>query len=174
MSAGPSQTRTPRGVAGARIPVAGPPVPAAAPPDLHEDAVPDPWWSPEWLKGWTASVSLHAMLLVVLAFWYFVPTRNNPLAFDSRLAGSPNGVPDGNTLTGGLNTPLPMPPAPLAADEVSITPAPLTHLDLDPIEPESIARRNKAPTRAAGGRTTTRARGMAMDSAWPGSRKAAS
>ena len=35
-----------------------------------------------------------------------------PAAFDSRLAGSPNGVPEGELLTGGLNTPLPMPPRP--------------------------------------------------------------
>ena len=32
-----------------------------------------------------------------------------PIRFDGRLAGSPHGVPEGLTLTGGLNTPLPMP-----------------------------------------------------------------
>jgi hypothetical protein len=44
-----------------------------------------------------------------------------------------------------------MPDAPLAPDEVSIMPAPLTHLDLDPIEPQVTARRTKAPS-AGGGR----------------------
>jgi len=94
---------------------------------------------------------MHSALLLVLAFWYFIPEGDRAIAFDSRLAGSPNGVPNGETLTGGLNTPLPMPSAPLAPDEVSITPAPLTHLDLDPLEPQAIARRNKAPS-AGGGR----------------------
>ena len=58
-------------------------------------------------------MTLHAVLLVVLACWYFAPRSNGPITFDSRLAGSPKGVPEGEMLTGGLNTPLPMPAAPL-------------------------------------------------------------
>ena len=45
------------------------------------------------MKSWAGSVALHAMLLVILAFWYFAPALNGPVTFDSRLAGSPNGVP---------------------------------------------------------------------------------
>jgi hypothetical protein len=131
--------------------VAGPPPASAPPPDLAQDiASPEPWWTPESLKGWAASCGLHAVLLVVLALCYFAPDANRPLAFDSRLAGSPNGVPGGDQLTGGLNTPLPMPPAPLAADEMMITPAPLTRLDLEPIQPELTARINKAPSGGGG------------------------
>lgn len=148
MSASPSPTRTNRPAAVQHVPVAGPPAP---PPDpIAEETPPEPWWTPESLQGWAASFGLHAALLVVLAFWYFVPDANRPLAFDSRLAGSLNGVPEGNTLTGGLNTPLPMPPAPLMADETPIMPAPLTHLDLDPIRPEAMARKNRAPSGGGG------------------------
>ncbi len=116
-----------------------------------EAAAPEPWWTPESLKGWAASFALHSALLLVLAFWYFIPAQDRAIAFDSRLAGSPHGVPNGETLTGGLNTPLPMPDAPLAPDEWRITPSPLTRPDLDPIEPQPAARRNKAPS-AGGGR----------------------
>ncbi len=149
MSASPSPIRT---TPGARVAVAGPPRPSPAPPvKLEEPVEAEPWWSPEWLKGWAASLAMHIALLVVLGLWYFVPSKNGAIAFDSRLAGSPNGVPDGDTLSGGLNTPLPMPSAPLAADEVSVMPAPLTQLDLNPLEPLSIARRNGPPS-AGGGR----------------------
>jgi hypothetical protein len=149
MSASPSPIRT--GPA-ARVAVAGPPRPSPAPPVPLEEAIEEePWWSPEWLKGWAASFAMHTALLVGLGLCYFVPSKNGPIAFDSRLAGSSNGVLGGETLTGGLNTPLPMPQAPLAPDEVSVMPAPLTQLDLDPLEPEAIARR-KGPPSAGGGK----------------------
>ena len=149
MSASPSPMRT---APGARVVVAGPPRPAALPPTpLEEPIEAEPWWSPQWLKGWAGSLVLHSTLLLVLGLCYIIPSPNRPIAFDSRLAGSPNGVLGGDTLTGGLNTPLPMPPAPLAPDEVNVMPAPLTRLDLDPIEPEAIARR-KGPPSAGGGR----------------------
>ena len=80
-----------------------------------------------------------------------MPDPNRPLAFDSRLAGSRNGVANGETLTGGLNTPLPMPEEPLTAGETTLLSEPLSHLDLDPIQPEAFGRRNKSPS-AGGGR----------------------
>ena len=151
MSTSPSPIRTARPPAGSRVPVAGPPAPAPATPSPADaDPPPEPWWTPESLKGWGASFGLHAALLLILAFCVFAPDVKNPLAFDSRLAGSPNGVPGGDTLTGGLNTPLPMPPAPLTADETAVIPAPLTQLDLEPLQPEAIARRNKAPSGGGG------------------------
>ena len=52
---------------------------------------------------------LHGLLLLTLALWYFAPPSRRPIHFDSRLAGSPKGVPEGLTLTGGMNTPLAMP-----------------------------------------------------------------
>ena len=55
------------------------------------------------------SVTLHAILLLTLGLWYFAPPIRRAIAFDSRLAGSPHGVPEGFDLTGGMNTPLPMP-----------------------------------------------------------------
>jgi hypothetical protein len=97
-----------------------------------------------------ASFGLHGALLLVLAFWYFVPDVRRPPAFDSQLAGSPNGVIGAEQLTGGLNTPLPMPAAPPAPEETPILSAPLTQLDLDPIKPEALARRDKAPSGGGG------------------------
>ena len=69
-----------------------------------------PVWTPAALKGWAGSVMLHAILLLTLASGTS-PRRSEPRrsAFDSRLAGSPHGVPEGLDLTGALNTPLPMP-----------------------------------------------------------------
>jgi hypothetical protein len=52
---------------------------------------------------------LHAILLLTLGLWYFAPPIRRAIAFDSRMAGSPHGVPEGFDLTGGMNTPLPMP-----------------------------------------------------------------
>jgi hypothetical protein len=149
MSASPSRIRSTPGQAIPNVPVAGPP---QLPPRLvpEESAAAEPWWTPESLKGWGASVAMHVVILVLLGLWYFVPDPNPPLAFDTRLAGSPNGVPDGDELTGGLNTPLDMPPAPLSSDEIPIIAAPLEQLDLKPLEPEAIAQRNRAASAGAG------------------------
>ncbi len=149
MSASPARSRTTAGQASPRAPVAGPP-PVSGPVTLVEPATAEPWWTPESLKGWGASVAAHIVILVLLGLWYFVPDPNPPLAFDTRLAGSPNGVPDGDTMTGGLNSPLDMPPAPLSADEIPIVSAPLEKLDLKPLESEAFARRNRAPSVGAG------------------------
>jgi hypothetical protein len=48
-------------------------------------------------------------LLFTLALWYFAPPLRRAIQFDSRLAGSPKGVAEGLTLTGGMNTTLAMP-----------------------------------------------------------------
>ena len=103
-------------------------MPVARPPDRPQAVAtpvePEPplewdWWTPEAMKGWAGSVALHVLLLLVLACWYFSPPLHNIVTFDSRLAGSPNGVPEGEMFTGGLNTPLPMPVAPLADNELA-------------------------------------------------------
>lgn len=135
----------------ARSPAAGAaasrdPLPALIPPDLPVE----PWWTPESLKGWASSIAMHCVLLICMGLWYIMPSQNGPPAFDSRLAGSPNGVPDGDTLAGGLNTPLPMPEAPIAADGPTLTSAPLEQLDLSTIQPASVARSGKSS--AGGGR----------------------
>ena len=153
MSASTSSVRPARDRAGATIPVAGPPpgppatVPAAIvelPADLW------PWWTPEVLKGWAGSVALHALLLIILGCWYFAPRDDGPIAFDSRLAGSPNGVPGAESLTGGLNTPLPMPVAPPEAAEQALDSPLLTQLELTPLEPDLRFRRNKTPSAGGG------------------------
>ena len=151
MSASPSPVRTVRNPSGATVPIAGPPPEPAA-----TDAIPEippgqvPWWTPEAIKGWAGSVSLHAVFLLILGCWYFAPRTDRPIAFDSRLAGSPNGVPEGDTLTGGLNTPLPIPMAPPLESGATLISAPLTQMDTIPLEPDLRFRSNKTPSAGGG------------------------
>lgn len=152
MSASPSPIRSPRPAAAPIVPTAGPPTlepsTVPVPPDLPVE--PEPWWTPESLKGWAASFGIHVVLLVALAFCYFAPTVKHPAAFDSRLAGSTDGLEEGQELAGGINTPLPMPTAPTAADESPLLSPTIEKLDMPPIEPQAIARRNKAPAGGGG------------------------
>ena len=175
MSASPSQARVARISSASTIPVAGPPGPRAIAtvPEIEIPPLELPWWTPEAIKGWAGSVSLHAVLLLILGFWYFAPRTDGPIAFDSRLAGSPRGVPEGETLTGGLNTPLPMPLAAIDDKEMSLVSAPLTQMDTIPLVPTSASARTRTRAPAAATRTTTRAPATATDSAWPGSARVA-
>ena len=152
MSANPPQARVGPQPVGSTIPIAGPPPrpTISAIPTTEEMSIIVPWWTPESIKGWAGSVSLHALFLLILGFWYFAPSNRGPIAFDSRLAGSPNGVPDGDTLSGGLNTPLPMPLAPIDEKEMSLVPAPLTQMDTIPLEADLRFRTNKKPSAGGG------------------------
>jgi hypothetical protein len=89
------------------------------------------------------------VFLLILASWYFAPSMKGPRVFDSRLAGSLRGVPEGEMLTGGLNTPLPMPAAPLAEAEAGLSAPTLSQLELTSLEPE--LRFRDASTASAGG-----------------------
>src|SRR5690349_18298703 len=151
MSASPSSVRAARDRAAATIPVAGPPGPPPAAPAAVVEVPADlwPWWTPEVLKGWAGSLTLHVLFLIILGCWYFAPRDDAPIAFDSRLAGSPNCVPGAESLTGGLNTPMSMPVAPPEAAEPALDSPLLTQLELVPLEPDLRFRRNKTP--GAGG-----------------------
>ncbi|MFI5455129.1 MAG: YfaP family protein [Isosphaerales bacterium] len=151
MSASPTQVRSAK-AAGLQVPIAR--LPERPAPALPVD-VPGPppewdWRDAEILKSWAGSVTMHAILLVILAFWYFAPRLNEPVKFDSRLAGSPNGVIEGETLTGGLNTPLPMPAPPLVDTELAADSLSLAQLELKTIEPEIRFRTAKKPTGGGG------------------------
>ena len=119
------------------------PVVPEAPPEWD-------WWTPEAMKGWAGSVALHVVLLLILACWYFSPPLHNFVTFDSRLAGSPNGVPEGEMFTGGLNTPLPMPVAPLADNALAAESPSLAQLELTPLEPNVMSRGAKNPSGGGG------------------------
>ncbi len=58
-------------------------------------------WHPRTVSGWAGSLALHTLLLMLLAFWYFAPRSVQPLEFESRTAGSPDGRLDGDQLHGG-------------------------------------------------------------------------
>jgi hypothetical protein len=108
------------------------------------------WWTPEAMKGWAGSVALHILLLLVLAFWYFSPPLQRLVTFDSRLAGSPNGVPEGEMFTGGLNTPLPVPVAPLADNALAADSPSLAQLEFTPLELNLRSRVAKNPSGGGG------------------------
>jgi hypothetical protein len=152
MAASPSQSRALRTAGGSTVPVARPPdrpqpvaTPVAPEPALEWD-----WWTPEAMKGWAGSVALHVLLLLVLAFWYFSPPLHNIVTFDSRLAGSLNGVDEGEMFSGGLNTPLPMPVAPLADNELAAVSPSLAQLELTPLEPDVVSKGAKNPSGGGG------------------------
>ena len=151
MSAGPSPSRAVRAAGGPKIPVARPPDRAEPFLPVLIPAVPMTWdWlTPDAIKSIGSSVALHVVLLVILACWYFSPPLKKAVTFDSRLAGSPNGVAEGEMLTGGLNMPLAMPAAPLVDNElVTDSPSGLAQLELAPLEPEV---RFRAAKKASGG-----------------------
>jgi hypothetical protein len=89
-------------------------------------------------------------LLVSLACWYFAPRVNRTVTFDTRLAGSPNGVPEGEMLTGGLNTPLEMASAPLTPTDLAADSPSLTQLQFAQLEPETRFRGAKSPSAGGG------------------------
>jgi hypothetical protein len=135
---------------GNRVPIARPPEPTAQVVGAEVPTSPWDWdwWTPEALKGWAGSMTLHAILLLILAFWYFAPRLNGPATFDSRLAGSPNGVPEGDMLLGGLNTPLSMPAPPMIDTALPSDSPSLAQLEHAAIEPEIRFRPNQ---KASGG-----------------------
>jgi hypothetical protein len=152
MAASPSQPRAIRTAGVAPVPVARPPdrpqvaeMPVDPEPLLEWD-----WWTPEAIKGWAGSVALHVLLLMVLAFWYFSPPLHRIVTFDSRLAGSPSGVPEGEIFTGGLNTPSPVPVAPLADNALAADSPSLAQLEFASLELNLKSRVAKNPSGGGG------------------------
>ncbi len=101
-------------------------------PELVEDAPVVDWFSPDAIKGWATSLSVHLTILVIMAFWYFVPQSSPARIFDTRLAGSEMGVDEGLNVTGGLNTPIELTASPNPSPEPTMAiPVPS---DLDKLE----------------------------------------
>ena len=72
--------------------------------------------TPAGIKGWVFSAIFHALLLIGLGLWVFSPPTKAPPQFDSRIAGSEFGVPEGINTLGGIDSPIIMPaPIPTAA-----------------------------------------------------------
>jgi hypothetical protein len=154
MSASPSQLRAGK-TARSPVPIARAPehaLPQALPIDLPANAQGWlwEWWTPEFLKSWAGSVTMHVIVLVIMAFWYFSPRLHQVATFDSRLAGSPNGVIEGEMLTGGLNTPLPMPAPPAVDSDLAEDSPSLAQLQLKTLEPEIRLRSSTKPTGGGG------------------------
>lgn len=131
------------------IPVARPAPLRPIAPLKQEPAVKSPWFTPENLKGWGSSLSLHAGVLLLMAFLYFVPKSTPPRSFDTRLAGSEMGVEEGLSATGGLNTPIELVATtePLAEPVMSS----MRTLDVGNLEPKFSNLAGAAKTSAGGG-----------------------
>jgi hypothetical protein len=70
--------------------------------------------TPAGIKGWIISAIVHALLLIVLAFWVLSPAKKGPPQIDTRIAGSEFGVPEGVNTLGGIDSPIVLPePNPL-------------------------------------------------------------
>lgn len=122
--------------------------PVPVPALLEEQAEVD-WFSPEAIKGWATSLSVHFTILLVMAFWYFVPKSDPYRIFDTRLAGSESGVDEGLSFTGGLNTPIELVATPTPTPEPSmVAPVPT---DLEKLESKLVNITGAAKTSAGGG-----------------------
>jgi hypothetical protein len=118
-----------------RIPVARPAPPR---PKLNDDPGEIPQaelLEPNAIKGWSVSLGVHALLLLVMALWYFVPLVNEPTTFEGKMAGSEFGDESGTELKGGLGLELPMslpgPEPTQVAEAPVITSLPASELKLD-------------------------------------------
>jgi hypothetical protein len=104
--------------------------------------------TPEAVKGWASSLTLHGALLLVMALSYFAPRPTAVRVLDTRLLGSDLGVEEGLTATGGLNTPLDTAPTPEPPPDPALSG--LAPLEITPPEP-SVTLRVNADRPAAGG-----------------------
>jgi hypothetical protein len=86
--------------------------------------------------------------LLVLALWYFAAPLRGPIRFESRLAGSLNGAPEGTFLTGGMNTPLAMPDLP--GNMIDSAGESLLEMKTAPLEPVLALSRGAKPSGGGG------------------------
>lgn len=96
-------------------------------------------------RGLAASVALHSALLVVLGLWYFTIPARRSIEFDGRLAGSPDGVPNGLLDAGGPGldaAPILIPP------EAPFEAAPPVPESLPPLQSPLLDALDPAPTLA--------------------------
>jgi hypothetical protein len=108
---------------------------------------------PSAIKGWSTSIALHAVLLLILALWVLTPRAKPDKVIDTSLAGSPLGSELSDQLTGGLgmDEPLAMPQAdnaqPLETPTITALPPDKVQLDPSAIKPS-------APTPPSGASNT--------------------
>ncbi len=131
-----------------RIPTAGPP-PAPTLRPLVEPRKPYRGLTKDDIKGLSGSLVLHGVLLLTLALWYFSPHIRSQVVFDGRLAGSENGVENGELMTGGLNGPLEIPPEPFLQPASDVDPT-LEQLELARLEPQLRPGRARSPAADGG------------------------
>ena len=133
-------------------------IPVAKPANLtipiqavEEEPTEEPWFSftRESLKRWSTSMTVHGLVLIALGLWVYSPKVTPARVFSTRLAGSENGVEEGLTVTGGLNTQLDMSVSAEPTPEPALTG--LKPLDLSALEPKLPDSVSAARASAAGG-----------------------
>jgi hypothetical protein len=103
--------------------------------DEHRDPE-APVLTPAAVKSWASSLGLHALLLLIFAFWVITSAGKDTRTFDTRLGGEAGGSPgngDGGPLVGldGLDEPLTMAPAPPTKSEASLSSLAISEIALD-------------------------------------------
>lgn len=85
--------------------------------------VEEPALTPEAVKSWATSLTVHGLILLAMALWYIAPRLQTTRVIDTRLMGSEMGVEEGLTATGGLNTEFEMPLSPDTIDTMPVAEA---------------------------------------------------
>jgi hypothetical protein len=111
MAAGGFPIRTPTAAIGSEVPFAGrcQPFPDAR---FHRAPIRTRFWrrwTPETLKGWACSVTLHVVVLLGLGYCYFAPRVLTTIAIETGLAELSADEPHGEKLAGASNALLPTP-----------------------------------------------------------------
>lgn len=97
---------------------------------------PEELLTPESVRGWGASVALHVLLFLVLAFWVYTVRSSGPPTLDTTIGGgSLFGTESGEAFEGalGMDAPLTMPEgAESAVESTTLTVLPQPAIELDP------------------------------------------
>jgi hypothetical protein len=111
LASGDSPVPTSGAAPGANVPIAGPSnlSPAARVRRVPIRATFRRRWTPEALKGWAGSVTLHVIVLLALGCCYLAPRVLTPIAIETGLVDIPAGESHDEMLAGGSNALLPTP-----------------------------------------------------------------
>jgi hypothetical protein len=99
-----------------------------------DDAPPEELLTPGSIKGWAWSLAFHALLLLILGFWFFSPRLSQVKTFTTGLsAGSPFGSEEGLDDAGGFDEAIEMPSGSLSlVDPAELTKLPPSQVSLEP------------------------------------------
>lgn len=141
-------------------PAVPPPLPKSAKPTgsgrlriRAKDREPEPFWreifTPASVRGWTLSLTVHTLALLVLALIILKPPPKPPSPIDTRLAGAEQGSDLGELLQGGLGIDIPLAMPETLTQSPDLSPS-LTSSDLSTVSPTIAASSPSDPSRSGG------------------------